>query len=652
MDKFCYGENCANLAIKEKSKNGLYFCSDKCKASFQDFMYPVQMSVDEKLKKIIVEKDGEKYSTVSCRKNPELLQVESLQYKPGEITVVCNFYKRIKNIEKQLQTIAKQTYNITNLWICIFDSPFSAEIIKRVKQFHENNMKGVKLGFFTSDVNLRYHGRFSIAMYADTEFVYIVDDDVFVYPTFLTDAIHTLTVLPNAGEVGTVGFEFYRNPYGEIDWDRQFHVDWDFGSLGLRGINTSHIPKRADMLIRHRVLRTKDLHLVFENFNNRELFRSGEDIYLGHMLKFKLNKPPFIIQGENRVEMNEGELSSTTLGNEYNLFFRRRLLYDLYQQTLVKQNITCRKYAVVIFTRNDNIGGDNKVRALICLNSWTEVVEQVVLVDIASPGIKLYDELEPSLTNKHKITNIQISIEQWNRVVKPGMEPLYQTKARNIGIRAVASDVNVVIMSNVDIIPPTREELDSITITDNSIYIIPRIDVKNTYVYDQYSKLNGDYYKLKKVLDDNKEYGFIESDFENTTSAQENIYINQNPVSHSYQITMNDKWLLSMYGKENVKRLAQMSKIRNVGDFQMISKKSCYKLKGFEEGMNKHFGSDTNFMIKCWNAGLEHTVCNNVRCYHMSHGKRSGHSVEMNDHNKFVFNYRVITTNDKNWGKL
>ncbi len=651
--KICFRRGCPHPAQLQYStpSQGMYFCSSDCQTHIN---FPIKCTGLDKVTKFSLSANGKEYDTVYFKEILTSPSNYSLDYQKDEVTVICNYYQRIETIPAHLNQILNQTKKPKEIWICLFGSPYESQILETIRSI----IFDIPIHFFLSSYNLKYHGRFSIGMYAKTEFVYFIDDDVFIYPRYIEDALEVLKQ-ENVGEVGTWGFHYYRDLKGEIDWDRMTYIDWDFGVDDERE-GMEPIPWRADMLIRHHFLRTRDLSVVFENLASPKYLQTGEDIYLGHMLKFKLNKPPYLMS--NRIEdpffqqkqsektvLNEGNIPSSTMGDPFNLFLRRQMLFEMYTKTM-NENIETRKYGMFMFGRNDNYGGDNEKRGIICLNAWSEVVDEIVFVDVDSPNKSFIEKLRPSLKNPGKIKNIRIRPDEWSTIRQKGWEPLYQTMSRNIGLRRFSSNVNIIIASNIDIIPPSRQQLDELILTDHAVYVVPRLDVNYDKVVSLYEQYEGNISQIKHHIQDN--YGYdADHVFEaNSTTPQENLYINQDPIRNGYLLTLNDSWLIKKYGRENVKFLIKMAKVRNLGDFQMATRKSWFHIRGFEEGMTKHFGSDTNLMVKFWNSGLEQIVINEALCYHMSHTCRSGYSVEINDHHKFIFNFNVRTYNNEQWG--
>lgn len=86
----------------------------------------------------------------------------------SEITVVLNIWKR-DHIKEQLSALFNQTLKPAEIWVVQCGNYVQMDDIKKQYPF---------IQFMTSSVNLKYFGRFSLAQYTKSRYVYILDDDV------------------------------------------------------------------------------------------------------------------------------------------------------------------------------------------------------------------------------------------------------------------------------------------------------------------------------------------------------------------------------------------------------------------------------------------------------------------------------------------
>ena len=124
-------------------------------------------------------------------------------------------------------------------------------------------------------------------------------------------------------------------------------------------------------------------------------------------------------------------------------------------------------YGASIISRNDNYGNLLLERATYCLNSMTEVLDEVMYVDWNTDDDKpaMIEEIKDDLIHKEKIRWVRVTQEQarewtWN---DPTAQAVCETQARNVGLRRLNTDF--LISTNIDIIPPQRKHLERVTDT-------------------------------------------------------------------------------------------------------------------------------------------------------------------------------------------
>lgn len=99
------------------------------------------------------------------------------------ITVILNVYKRPYTLEAQLKAIKSQTIQISdeNIWIWYNKSDVP-------QQLPQNN----KHRTFQCNVNTKFHGRFTAALLAQTEYVAMFDDDIIPGTKWFENCITTI----------------------------------------------------------------------------------------------------------------------------------------------------------------------------------------------------------------------------------------------------------------------------------------------------------------------------------------------------------------------------------------------------------------------------------------------------------------------------
>ena len=122
--------------------------------------------------------------------------------------------------------------------------------------------------------------------------------------------------------------------------------------------------------------------------------------------------------------------------------------------------------SLVVVTRNDGWGDDGAgsvpllVRAKAALWTMLETADEVVLVDMASPGKPMIDSLPEAVRNHARLTSIVVSAAQCQELRHgyPCGTHFHELLARNVGVDAAACDA--IASTNIDDIPPSRAVLD------------------------------------------------------------------------------------------------------------------------------------------------------------------------------------------------
>ncbi len=234
------------------------------------------------------------------------------------------------------------------------------------------------------------------------------------------------------------------------------------------------------------------------------------------------------------------------------------------------------KIASVVVNRND--GYKDFDRGLIYFKSALESFDEVNYIDWNSPSSSFLWEIEDKLPKTGKIKHFIIPPEVCNKLVpEPTAQQCNEAISRNIGIKR--SDCDWIVSTNIDIIPPTRNELLELinNLDKNTFYTISRREAPKDIVYKHnHNDIDG----LREAL----------------------AYI---PERHfPAKVTARDNYSL----------------INCCGDFQIAHKSVWEKIKGFEENMIFQCFVDTNAQKKAVLNGCDLKVLYNPPLYHMEHG--------------------------------
>ena len=233
------------------------------------------------------------------------------------------------------------------------------------------------------------------------------------------------------------------------------------------------------------------------------------------------------------------------------------------------------KIGSVVVNRND--GYKDFERGIIHFKSFLNSFDEVNYIDWNSPKGSFLWEIEDKLPKTGKIKHFIIPPSIVNKIIlDPIAQQCNEALSRNIGI--VRSECDWIVSTNIDIIPPTRDEIKKLikTLDKDTFYTISRREAPKDLIYKHKDNIK----ELRKSLSHIPERHF--------------------PA----RVTPNDNYSL----------------INCCGDFQLAHKDVWNKIKGFEEEMIYQCYVDSNAQKKSILNGFKLEVLYNPPLYHMEHG--------------------------------
>jgi len=107
---------------------------------------------------------------------PELLRMRSRWSASGpnvpRVTVILNHFKR-RTLCAQLEQLRRQTLPFHRAWVLSFGSPNEASLRRIVESYNDS-----RVSFVASGYDFKYYGRFQMALQSESDFVYVLDDDM------------------------------------------------------------------------------------------------------------------------------------------------------------------------------------------------------------------------------------------------------------------------------------------------------------------------------------------------------------------------------------------------------------------------------------------------------------------------------------------
>jgi hypothetical protein len=280
------------------------------------------------------------------------------------------------------------------------------------------------------------------------------------------------------------------------------------------------------------------------------------------------------------------------------------------------------KISAIIISRNDNYGGHLNERATYAINSAINTYDEVIYVDWNSPTHSLLWDIKDNLQLKGNLKHFIIppdaakSLTNYNEYAQLCCEVL----ARNIGIRRATGDY--IISTNIDIIHPKREDIESIinNSDNNTMFTLSRREV---------------------TWDIIKEFHGGEIKFQEWNKLRDYIYINSEERVQNEATVSGDNYSI----------------INCCGDFQLAPKHIWNEIKGFEEELIYPLYADTNVQKKSVKHGFNLKAIFNPPMFHINHGSKGwggggfaeGINKKANDIHQAV-TFQEQTKNPNTWG--
>jgi glycosyltransferase involved in cell wall biosynthesis len=142
--------------------------------------------------------------------------------RANSIIAVLNVWKRGPELlRRQIKGLLEQTAPLQEIWVCAFGVEDGDVYENVVAEFARDNIH-----CFRSSKNLKYHGRFQLALQADSEYVAFIDDDIVIGGDFLRRCRETMELTPDAGEVGIYGWRRLPGPDKDGRTERYIRGEW------------------------------------------------------------------------------------------------------------------------------------------------------------------------------------------------------------------------------------------------------------------------------------------------------------------------------------------------------------------------------------------------------------------------------------------
>ncbi|CAF1007398.1 unnamed protein product [Brachionus calyciflorus] len=151
---------------------------------------------------------------------PSRYNITQKNYKEFSLTAIVSLYRRTGLVRRFLESFINQTHPPEIIWFVYFASPVAKELdieIEEAKLWLNQTGKKVSLFVNKGDMQLKYFGRFQLALQVKTKYVVLFDDDCVPQNRFFEACMHTINTRDYNGILGTKGTPFAENYfYGPV----------------------------------------------------------------------------------------------------------------------------------------------------------------------------------------------------------------------------------------------------------------------------------------------------------------------------------------------------------------------------------------------------------------------------------------------------
>ncbi len=196
------------------------------------------------------------------------------------VTVILNIYKRSEYFKQQVESLKNQTVPV-DIWVDF--TPQSKNDLNLIYEYPDLKFS------IRWNQNLKYHGRFNYALNAETDYIFVCDDDIIPGKDYLKHCIETME---KNGDCLLTTYGVVLNPKSN-----KYSV---LRRVGWHSMNSN--PTEVDMAGHSWFFKKK--YLKYLNYEEPITRDNGEDLHFSYMLKKYVNLP-IIVPSHNMSEPNK-----------------------------------------------------------------------------------------------------------------------------------------------------------------------------------------------------------------------------------------------------------------------------------------------------------------------------------------------------------
>ena len=261
-------------------------------------------------------------------------------FKTTDVTIVLNVWKR-SYLEEQIKALMAQSVLPKEIWVIQYENYSSGDdILKKFKAAFPH--------IFTikSSRNLKYFGRFSIAMHITTKFTWIIDDDVIPGRLWLQRSIEKCEMLNSI--ITCTGRIIPVNSYTPEKWTLKGYKNIYFGDFRTgKDKNFLQDDLTVDYACSSYFYQT-DWIKAFWSIRPLTLL-SGEDIHLCASCKTALNVPTTVLQ---QLSFDDAGNTRLQFGWDRNASWKKRNFVKI-RKEVFKYHIKKNNWTPILWEENN-----------------------------------------------------------------------------------------------------------------------------------------------------------------------------------------------------------------------------------------------------------------------------------------------------------
>lgn len=204
-----------------------------------------------------------------------------------DVTIILNLWKR-NYFEEQMTALLNQSVLPTEIWVIHYENHINIQ--ERINEFKDLFPNIILI---SSDKNLMYFGRFSIAINTNTKYIWFLDDDIIPGKFYLENS--TISCQKNNSIISCAGRIIPKNNFRPEQFDSTNYKNVFVGDVNKKkDYNYNPTEQLVDYGCQSYFLKKEWLAAFWSIWPTT--FMSGEDIHLSATCKTRLNVNTMVIE--------------------------------------------------------------------------------------------------------------------------------------------------------------------------------------------------------------------------------------------------------------------------------------------------------------------------------------------------------------------